>query len=273
MADKDVITSAPDAAEDTAPGGLKRHLDRLEQQFSLLNKQVQSLQRLASLGTMSAAVAHELNNLLTPIISYSQYALEQENPQVWRKAAERAFSGATRMQSVCAGILGMATGAALDAANTTLRNIIDGAIQSLGRDLSRDRIELIVNAPDGLQSTVEPNALGQVLFNLILNARQAMAGRGGTLSISACETPNGRVRLRVADTGMGINAENLPQVFEPFFTTRRGEQTGGGVGLGLHISRRIIESHGGTIEVASRPGEGATFTIDVPAAGGAAEPG
>ena len=111
---------------------------------------------------------------------------------------------------------------------------------------------------------MDADRLNQVLLNLYLNAVEAM-GAGGTLGIRAVRTPDARaLEIQVADTGCGIRPEDLPQIFEPYFTTRPG-----GTGLGLAIAHHIMEAMGGTIAVASRPGSGSTFTVHVPLAAGA----
>jgi two-component system NtrC family sensor kinase len=99
------------------------------------------------------------------------------------------------------------------------------------------------------------NELQQVLVNLVVNAIQAMPD-GGTLSLSTRDTPGG-VAIAIRDTGMGIRDEDLGRIFDPFFTTKRGE----GTGLGLSISYALLERYGGRIDVDSRPGQGATFTV------------
>ena len=106
---------------------------------------------------------------------------------------------------------------------------------------------------------LDPDRLSQVLLNLLLNGVEAMAP-GGVLAISAGETADGRsLEIRVSDTGCGIRPEDLPQVFEPYFTTKPS-----GTGLGLAIAHNVVEAMGGDLGVVSRPGSGATFTLRLP---------
>jgi two-component system sensor histidine kinase HydH len=126
-------------------------------------------------------------------------------------------------------------------------------------------VEAVVDAPAG-DVTLDADRLNQVLLNLYLNAVEAMEA-GGKLRVSAAAEPEGRsLEIRVSDTGCGIRPEDLPQIFEPYFTTRPG-----GTGLGLAIAHNVVGAMGGTIQVESRPGEGATFTLRLPV--DAADPG
>ncbi|MCA9254038.1 MAG: hypothetical protein KDA33_00305 [Phycisphaerales bacterium] len=229
---------------------------------------MRELQRLASLGTMSAVVAHEINNLLTPMISYGQFAAGQSNPDVWRKAVDRANDGAVRLRALCNGILGIASNVRTRPEVGPIKPFLVEALGAIGRDWKKDRIEAVIDVEDGLTARFDAAAMRQVLFNLCINARQAMLNHGGRLTLSGGVVAGGRVRIRVGDTGMGISPENLSRVFEPFFTTKRREARSdmGGVGLGLYVCRCLVEEQGGSLDVESREGEGTTFSIELPGA-------
>lgn len=271
MLSKDVPNIKDDAmqtgGEARSADALDLKLGQLEQQFSLLNGQVRELQRLASLGTMSAVVAHEINNLLTPMISYGQFAVGQEDPTVWRKAVERSNRGAVRLRALCDGILGVASSTKSSPVVSPVRPILEETLHATGRDWRKDGIDATVEAAEGVTACFDPSAMRQVLFNLTINARQAMLGRGGRLRLSAGPMDGGRVQIRVSDTGEGIAAEHLPQIFEPFFTTKRDSDRmeSGGVGLGLYVCRCLVEDQRGTIRVESQVGAGTTFLIELPA--------
>ena len=247
---------------------VEKQMDSLEQHLASLQRQVEQLQRLAALGTMSAMLAHEFNNLLTPIISYSQYALQSKDPGLMKTAVEKTYQNAQRLATLCSRVLGMAADDEMGPADTPIRSLVMETVACLGRDLGKDDITLNVDLPEELKVRVRPSGLQQVLFNLIVNARQAMLDRPGSLTIVGRDAPNGRVTITIADTGRGIKAEHLDRVFEPFFTTKQHENRPDrrGIGLGLHICRQLIEEQGGEIAVQSKVGVGTTFTLTLPGA-------
>ena len=237
----------------------------LEQRVCELTEQLRQAQKLAAMGTMSAMLLHELNNLLTPLVSYAQYASTKDDRELMRKALLKAIEQAEKVSGMSGRILNMATNDDPGVAPTSVRAVVDEAVACVGRDLAKDSIRLTIDIDSELKVMANAHQLQQVVYNLILNARQAMLGKGGRLSISA-QAAGAKVRLSVADTGVGIQPEHLARVFEPFFTTKRSASRADrrGIGLGLAVCKDIIEEHGGTIEVASTAGAGATFAITLP---------
>jgi len=260
-------SAIPNPDVSNADHDVECQLDGLERQFTELREQVKQLQRLASLGTLSAVLAHEFNNRLAPIVSYSQYALQRGDPELTRSALEKTFAASQRLAELCSKILGMASDDDAGPADAPLAPIVSEAVDCLARDLAKDDIVLTVDVAPDLKARFRPPTLQQVLFNLLLNARQAMLGRPGRLSVSARQTGE-RVEIAVADTGPGIKPENLEKIFEPFFSTKRHQTSleRGGVGLGLYVCKQLMTELSGTITVASKPGQGATFTLTLPAA-------
>lgn len=262
----------PSARDNSAaPGDLfERHIATLERQFVDLQRQVQQLQRMASVGTMTAVLAHEINNLLTPMITYTKYALSKDDVGLLRTAVEKSNKNATRLAALCQRMLGYSSGGPGQAASALpVRMLLTEAVETIGRELSKDQIALTIDAPDGLQVLCDAGAIQQVLFNLVINAWQAMSGCAGRLALSAYPIDQNRVSIEVTDTGIGISPEHLSRVFEPFFTTKGSASKSyhRGSGLGLHVCRQLVNEQGGTIEVRSRPGEGTTFTVTLPRAG------
>lgn len=225
------------------------------------------LQRLAGLGTMSAALAHEFNNLLTPIVSYCQYAAKQNDPAVLRSAVERAAKNASRLTNLCSTIMNLAAGTNAETCAVAVRPLLNEALECLGRDLAKDKITVTIDASEELRVLAHADSLRQVLFNLLINARQAMLERGGRLTLTA-QRVNQQVEITIADTGRGIAPENLERIFEPFFSTKREEPSTErtSVGLGLYVCRRLMMQQDGSIVASSIPGQGATFTLTLPAA-------
>lgn len=254
---------------------LTQKLAEMQQQLDGLHSQLTESQRLATIGTISAVIAHEFNNLLTPIVSYCQYALQsaqsaQPDMELIAKALSRSFQSADKAGKICQSMLGLARGEAVYE-QVSIQRLVDETLLVLARDPRKDGIALRVQIQPGLTVWGDIIQLEQVLLNLLINARHAMMGRGGSLTIKAgCDEEAEEIRLQVMDTGPGIPEKNLTRIFEPFFTTkgtaRRGEAKG--TGLGLTICKEIVEHHKGRIEVASDVGKGTTFTIHLPVKSG-----
>jgi signal transduction histidine kinase len=254
--------------------------DTIQQQFASAQAQLDSLrqaltdsQRLATIGTIAAVIAHEFNNLLTPVVSYSQYALqsaESDKPdmELIKKALTKSYQASTKAGRICSSMLDLARGESTHGP-VDIQNLIEEVLLVLARDPQKDGIALRVQIQPGLSVDGDHVQLEQVILNLLINARQAMLGRGGALSIKAQSLEeSGEIRIQVIDTGPGIPEKLLPKIFMPFFTTkgtaRKGEARGSG--LGLAICKEIIEHHKGRIEVTSEVGRGTTFNIYLPIA-------
>ncbi len=250
-------------------GGVEHHLDHLERHLALLQRQVEQLQRLASLGTVCTMVAHEFNNTLTPIISYCQYAQQRGEDDLMRTAVDKTLKNARRLSVLCHRVLGMAVDDRMGPTDTAILPLVKDAVDCLGRDLEKDDIRLTIDVAEDLKARTAAGSLQQVLFNLVINARQAMLDKGGRLDVSARPTADGTVTIQVADTGHGMKPEHKEMIFEPFFTTKQheGRPDRRGIGLGLHICKQLMEEQDGTISVDSTAGRGTTFTLTLPAAG------
>jgi signal transduction histidine kinase len=264
----------PDATDQPANAfsDLASHVEHLQNQLDALREQLTESQRLATIGTITAIIAHEFNNLLTPIISYSQYALasaEGEKPDMdlIRKALSKSFQSATKAGKICTSMLGLARGES-SFCDVGVQRLVDEVLLVMARDPQKDGLALRVQIqPDAIVSG-DPVQLEQVLLNLLINARHAMAGsRNGALTIKAnVMEETTEVRIQVIDTGPGIPEKLLPKIFQPFFTTKGTAKKGEakGTGLGLAICKEIVEHHKGRIEVESTVGKGTTFSIYLP---------
>jgi two-component system NtrC family sensor kinase len=228
-------------------------------------------QRLATIGTIAAVIAHEFNNLLTPIVSYSQFALqsaESESPdlELIKKALSKAFQSSSKAGKICASMLSLARGE-VTFGDVSIQKLIDEVLLVLARDPQKDGIALRVQVQPDLLVYGDAVQLEQVMLNLMINARQAMLGKGGSLTVKAATVEgSGELRIQVIDTGPGIPEKLLPKIFQPFFTTKGTAKKGEakGTGLGLAICKEIIEHHKGRIEVESVVGKGTTFNIYLP---------
>ncbi len=245
---------------------------KLEAQLQQVREGLTHSHRLATLGTIASIIAHEFNNILTPMISYGQLALARpDDHELMRKAVERSLGGAERAARICSSLLGFSREADERLAAPLIRTI-DETIACLSRDPKKDGIVLSIDVPD-VQVAIAPLSLQQVLLNLILNAKKAMGPRGGKLRIGG-RVEGRMVHLEVADTGPGIPAAITARLFEPFVTQRHVSDRSGldeaterkGTGLGLCICRDLVRAAGGSISVQSVPDQGATFHITLPRA-------
>ena len=246
---------------------LKTTSDETEASASDLHEQVRSLreqlrraQSLAAVGTMTAMIVHEFNNILTTALGRAQLA--QNGDEASReKAIHCALDACTRATTVCQALLDLTGGDAEARQSVCVAQLITETLEAMAREPAKDGIVLLQKVPARLRITTRPVLLKQVLLNLLLNARAAVLakGRGQSLSVSATRS-NGQVLIRIADTGVGIAPENLQRIFEPFFTTRNGS----GAGLGLPVCRQIVESLGGSIGVRSELGKGTVFSVALP---------
>ena len=247
---------------------LQAQLDFLSEQFDRLQAQVRQSQKLATLGATAAMIAHEFNNLFTPVVAYAQHALDSSDVELMRKALGKTLEQTAIVREMADRVIGLARPADGAIKSIGVCDIVQKAIGCLGRDLAKDNISVNVQIDGGLAVRANENQLLQVLFNLVINARQAMLGRRGRLAIDAVPTRDGHVQINVRDTGCGIAPEHLERVFEPFFTTKHDADRldRRGLGLGLSICQDIIWELGGRIEVSSQVNVGTTFTLTLPAA-------
>jgi signal transduction histidine kinase len=229
-----------------------------------LEEQLQISEKMASIGLLAAGVAHEVNTPLTGISSYTQMLLEQapeDDPRtpLLQKIEKQTF----RAAKIVNGLLNLARPAKTEFGPVDLNLVVNDVISLLEHQLRGGRIQVrrdLAPAPPMVLGI--EHKLQQVFLNLFLNARDAMPS-GGWLSI-ATRVGDGRVIVRVGDTGGGIAQEHLSRIYDPFFTTKA---IGQGTGLGLSITYGIVHEHEGTITCESAPGHGTTFVLDFPAAG------
>ncbi len=240
---------------------------QLSAQFELLKAQVRQAQQLANLGTTAATLAHEVNNLLTPIRSYTEYALNSNDHELMRKALSVTSKNAHMVIAMSSRILEISAAKPQMSEPAGVRVVVEDALASLCRDLSKDGIDLRVNVDASLSVQADPLQLQQVFFNLFLNAREAMSGsHSGRLIISATRREDSVV-IEIRNTGDPIPPDLLPHVFEPFQSSKPVERDGRRRcgGLGLALCRDLIEENQGTIRVTSAPESGTLFTITLPA--------
>jgi len=242
-------------------------VERRREENEALKLELEELGHLANMGIAGYMIAHEINNLLTPIGTYAGLALENpDDVELGKKALNKAVQNCKRASKIMESILTLANGRDQEKENCRLLELVREVFAYLVRDFSKDGIKVDILIAANLQVWAVPAQIQQVLMNLILNAREAMLKGGGILRIKA-EQGADAVEITLSDTGCGIEPSDLEEIFEPFFTTKRmGNSPSGrpGCGLGLAFCKKVVETHGGTISVESKPREGSTFKIVLP---------
>ncbi|MBN2314230.1 MAG: HAMP domain-containing histidine kinase, partial [Sedimentisphaerales bacterium] len=199
--------------------------------------------------------------------SYASFALSQpEDNALAQKALQKAVANCDRASKIMESMLALVSGKNQERATVRLCDLIEEVFTCLCRDFTKDGITVNIQVSDDLTVHVVPVQIQQVLMNLVLNARDAMLPRGGVLTVRA-EEKKGVAEINVADTGDGIDPEDLQNIFERFFSTKKKGSPAAeysGAGLGLAFCKMIVDGHGGSISVKSEPGHGSTFTIVLP---------
>ncbi|HEY8368050.1 MAG TPA: PAS domain S-box protein [Thermodesulfobacteriota bacterium] len=249
------------------PNGVVLLLEDITERVAL-ERAAQQADKLAVLGTLSAGVAHEINNPIGIIMSRIELMIEDADrtglPAEVRDDLAVLRRNAERVARIARSLLSYARKTPGQKAPLDLNTVVDEMLLLVGKQAITEKITIEKQLGANLPLVVgDVNQLAQVLLNLVNNAREAMTG-GGTIRLTTSADPDrpGWVRLSVADTGPGIPADLQGRIFDPFFTTKPT-----GSGLGLAVSFGIVKDHGGVMTVESREGEGATFTIALPGVG------
>jgi signal transduction histidine kinase/CheY-like chemotaxis protein len=234
-----------------------RLLDELQAQQAELVRSA----KFAALGTFAAGIAHEFNNLMAAILGHAQLGLA--SPQVEEK--DRSLGVAVRVcqrgRSITSSLLTFARRQETQRGVHQIQDAIEDTLALVEHELAKENIQIVREFRPVPPTLCDPGQIAQVVLNLISNARDALAARqGGLITLTLGQT-DGQIDLTVSDTGSGIAAEMLDQIFQPFVTTK---VPGKGTGLGMAICYGIIESHGGTIRVTSTVGQGTTVTVHLP---------
>ena len=226
-----------------------------------LEEQLRQSHKLEAIGQLAGGIAHDFNNMLTAISGYAEllgYSFEEGDPRLddldeLKRAAAHAASLTRQLLTFSRKELLLPQ--RLDP------NTIVGELETMLRRTLGEQIELTIELePELGHVQANPDQLAQVVLNIALNARDAMPS-GGRLTISTANVDEGRVAIRIADTGTGMDEQTQSRIFEPFFTTK---ETGKGTGLGLATAYGVVSQSGGAIEVESAPGRGSTFCVLLP---------
>ncbi len=234
-----------------------------------MQQQMIAAERLASLGTLSTGVAHEINNplaMMQEAVGYLQLVLnKQEMADIPRrrdlaKGIDTIAKGVDRIRRITHLLLGFVRQPGQPGEETDLKTLVEETIELTAREIRDRQIRIMREmTPGPAVIWSDPYELRQVLINLLTNAIQAIR-KDGTITVGLKDRQQ-EVVLTITDTGEGIPRENRHRIFEPFFSTKAANQ---GTGLGLYVTRGLVERLGGTITVDSRLGEGATFRLTLP---------
>jgi PAS domain S-box-containing protein len=234
---------------------------------AVLEQRLQQADKLSSIGLLAAGVAHEVNTPLAVISSYAQMLAKQmgsddAKTKLLDKIAKQTF----RASEIVNSLLNFSRTSKSEFEELDLVRVIRETLGLIEHQLEKSGVTIAVEGASGpLPIRGSAGKLQQVFLNLFLNARDAMESNNGhprALRVSFAVAGGATVaRVEVQDSGKGMDATTLPRVFDPFFTTKAAKK---GTGLGLAVSYGIVREHGGTIEVSSRPGQGACFTLDFP---------
>ena len=244
-----------------AEAALRQSEEHLRNQAQELEQQLLASGRLVAVGELTASMAHEFNNPLGIVLGFAQGLLanmEASDPNY--RHVQIISDEAKRCEKLVQELLEFGRPKSAAFAWTDVQEMIQKTLDLVQPRASTSKIEAYAKFNGELpQIYADPQQLQQVLLNLSLNAVDAMP-KGGILTIAAKHDAPDRLTITVADTGIGIDADVLPRIFQPFFTSKKRR----GLGLGLPICDRIVKAHSGRIEVESVPGKGTTFTIRLP---------
>jgi len=249
---------------------LEKRIREKTEELSRIHEQILQIEKMASLGKLSATVAHELNNPLEGILTYAKLIAKRirkisDTPERWASTLEELdliINETTRCGTIVKNLLLFSRKQVGEFALVPVKQIVDRAALLMQHHFHISNIRFVTNYED--ESVIvmgDEQQIQQALVALFVNAVEAMPD-GGTLSVNTGrDAATGRIRIEVCDTGIGITPDDILHIYEPFFTKKKN---GNGVGLGLSVVYGIVERHGGTIAVASEVGKGTTFTLSFP---------
>jgi two-component system NtrC family sensor kinase len=260
---------------------LEEKVNERTQALRLAEAEVARGEKLASIGQLAAGIAHELNNPLTGVLTFT-HLLRKKMPDGSQDAEDLdlVIRETKRCASIIRRLLDFAREKTPEKQLVDLNRVVDETVRFVERSAALQQVEIVMELDDDLPELyVDADLIKQVLMNILVNAQQAIEGRG-TITVrshfdGARKFANTggvavpAVEITISDTGCGIPKANLQRIFDPFFTSK---EVGKGTGLGLSVSYGIVASHGGDIEVESTLGEGTTFRVYLPASRAVARP-
>jgi len=246
---------------------LEERVEQKTRELSGAQEEMLRVERMASIGKLAAVVAHEINNPLAGILTYAKLLKKRESRAPQPNAEiismlDLVESESRRCGEIVKNLMTFARPTSMNLEPSDLNVIIDRCVRLVQHQLKLKNIELHLDLNRELNPVrCDSGQIEQVILALVMNAIDALPN-GGNLTVTSRKAPSsGNIQIEVRDDGVGMPRDVLAKMFEPFFTTK---EHGRGLGLGLAISRNIVDRHGGRIEVASEPGHGTIFTITLP---------
>lgn len=242
---------------------LEALVEERSQELCESRERLRRVDRLASIGTLAAGVAHQINNPIGSILMSAQFALQHpqgdDREEVYREVLEANAEQAQRCGRIVHNLLAFARNAPAEKSPVELNELIQQAVYSLSVPTTAFDLRLCREPLHVMANSIE---IEQVVVNLVRNALQSGQPEGAQVEITAGRSADHAV-ICVTDQGRGIESSDRDRIFDPFFTTRIHE---GGTGLGLSLVHTIVEDHGGRVEVLSKPGRGTQFSVSLPLA-------
>jgi two-component system NtrC family sensor kinase len=243
-------------------GALAQAFNKMQGQLLSSQRQLITAEKLASIGKLSASVAHEINNPLTGILTFAEDLVEEAPPDDPHLPDYEVIQReAIRCRDIVRELLDFSRQDKPEMRAVDVNEVVKRTIRFVSRQAIFRNITIETEpATDLPPVTADPAQLEQVILGILVNASDAMPNGGAIYVRTALAADGSEVELSIRDTGPGIPEESLPKIFEPFFSTKGGRS----MGIGLAVSWNIINQHGGRLEVESPPGKGATFRIVMP---------
>ncbi|MGQ3685329.1 MAG: sensor histidine kinase [Candidatus Loosdrechtia sp.] len=246
---------------------LKESYSNLEQKVNERTIQLLRAERLAAVGELAADVAHEINNPLGGLQNFaSMLKNEPENVPQTKKYSSLMLEGLKRVEIIVKRLLTFSRPYTLRLSESNVNTVVNTSLEFIEYRIEPGQVHIAKELNECLQPVyIDADHISQVFINIMINAIESMPN-GGVLTIvtDTCKEYVDYVTVTIADTGWGISEEITDRIFEPFFSTKKDSEGGNGLGMGLAISKRIVEDHHGKISVKSKVGEGTTFKICLP---------
>jgi two-component system NtrC family sensor kinase len=246
-------------------GQLGNSFNEMTRRLAEVQRQLYQSDKLASLGRLAAGVAHEINNPLTGVLTYSTFLLKRaEKNGEMKEDLEVIVRETKRCREIVKGLLDFARQVPVKKTNVDINDVITRALSIVDNQLNINNISVEKNLRQDLPTIrADGNQMQQVFVNLFVNAADAIGNKGGNISITTNLLENADkkiIEIKVQDTGRGIPREDLTKIFEPFYSTKGHK----GTGLGLAVVWGIIDKHGGSVAVESEVEQGTTFILHLP---------